>query len=113
MKLLVLIALAVSATAGGVARRLVADDAAVRAVHRDVVARLAGVRVLLKHSAECSIRDLRDVDYRDGGLVFVASDGDRVFAQLEENKGDLLGSFPENQARAFVREFRRLKAGYR
>ena len=74
---------------------------------------LAGVRVLLKHSAECSIRDLRDVDYRDGGLVFVASDGERVFEQLEDNEGDLLASFPENQARAFVREFHRLKAGYR
>jgi hypothetical protein len=74
---------------------------------------LAGVRVLLKHSAECSIQDLRDVDYRDGGLVFVSRDGGQVFQQLEDNKGDLLASFPENQARAFVREFRKLKAGYR
>lgn len=74
---------------------------------------LAGVRVLLKHSAECSIQDLRDVDFRDGGLVFVSRDGDQVFAQLEDNKGDLLASFPDNQARAFVREFHRLKSGYR
>jgi hypothetical protein len=74
---------------------------------------LAGVRVLLKHSAECSIRDLRDVDYRNGALVFLSSDGDKVFGGLEENDGDLMGSFPETQARAFVREFRRLKAAYR
>jgi hypothetical protein len=73
----------------------------------------AGVRVLLKHSAECSIQDLRDVDFRDGALVFVSHDGDSVFGGLEDNKGDLLASFPENQARAFVREFRRLKAGDR
>jgi hypothetical protein len=74
---------------------------------------LAGVRVLLKHSAECSIRDLRDVDFRDGGLMFVSRDGDQVFAQLEDNKGDLLASFPESEARAFVREFRKLKAASR
>jgi hypothetical protein len=74
---------------------------------------LAGVRVLLKHSAECSIRDLRDVDYRNGALVFTSSDGDKVFGDIEENDGDLMASFPESQARAFVREFRRLKAAYR
>jgi hypothetical protein len=70
---------------------------------------LAGVRVLLKHSAECSIRDLRDVDYRNGALVFLSSEGDQVFGDLEENDGDLMASFPESQARAFVHEFRRLK----
>jgi hypothetical protein len=74
---------------------------------------VAGVRVLLKHSAECSIRDLRDVDYRDGALVFVTRDGDRVFNQFESDDVDLLAAFPEREARAFVREFRRFKAGYR
>ena len=71
---------------------------------------LAGVRVLLKHSAECLVRELRDVDYRNDTLVFVTRDGDRVFDGLEVNNGELLGSFPEREARAFVREFRRLKA---
>ena len=74
---------------------------------------LAGVRVLLKHSAECPVRDIRDVDYRDGELVFVTPDGDRVFDGLEVNDGEVLGSFPEREARAFVREFRRLKAASR
>lgn len=73
----------------------------------------AGVRVLLKHSAECPVRELRDVDYRNGALVFVTPDGDRVFDGLEVNDGELLGSFPEREARAFVREFRRLKAANR
>jgi hypothetical protein len=73
---------------------------------------LAGVRVLLKHSAECPIRDLRDVDYRNGSLVFVTRDGDRVFDQLEINDSELVAAFPEREARAFVREFRRLKAAH-
>lgn len=72
---------------------------------------LAGVRVLLKHSAECPVRELRDVDYRGGRLVFVTRSGDRVFDQLQMNDEDLAAAFPEQEARAFVREFRRLKAG--
>ena len=71
---------------------------------------LAGVRVLLKHSAECSLRDLRDVDYRDGELVFISTDGDRVFRGLDMNDDDLTRAFSEREARAFVHEFRRLRA---
>jgi len=73
----------------------------------------AGVRVLLKHGAVCPVRELRDVDYRDGELVFVTRSGDRVFDRVEVDDRDLLASFPEREARAFVREFRRLKAGGR
>lgn len=71
---------------------------------------LAGVRVLLKHSAECSLRDLRDVDYRDGELVFISTDGERVFRGLDMNDDDLTRAFDEREARAFVHEFRRLRA---
>ncbi len=71
---------------------------------------LAGVRVMLKHSAECSLRDLRDVDYRDGELVFISTDGDRVFHGLDMNNDDLTRAFSEREARAFVHEFRRLQA---
>ena len=73
----------------------------------------AGVRVLLKHSADCPVRELRDVDYRDGELVFVTRDGERLFEHLEVSDHDLVAAFPEREARAFVREFRRLKATYR
>ncbi len=71
---------------------------------------LAGVRVLLKHSAECSLRELRDVDYREGELVFIARNGDRVFEHCELDDQDLTRSFSEPEARAFVHEFRRLQA---
>ena len=74
---------------------------------------LAGVRVLLKHSAECPMRELRDVDYRGGRLVFVTRSGDRVFDQLEVNNLPLDSAFPEPEARAFVREFRKLKSSSR
>ena len=33
------------------------------------------IRDLLDHCAECQIRDLRDVDYHDGRLVFTTVDG--------------------------------------
>lgn len=70
---------------------------------------LAGVRVMLKHSAEVPLRDLRDVDYRDGQLVFITRDGDRVFDHIDMNDEDLTQSFSEREARAFVHEFRRLQ----
>ncbi len=70
---------------------------------------LAGVRVLLKHSAECSLRDLRDVDYRDGELVFIGTNGERVFDGIELSDEDLSRSFDEREARAFVHEYRRLR----
>ena len=71
---------------------------------------ISGVRALLDHSAECSIDDLRDVDYRGGKLVFYGTDGDRIFKNLEIDDRDVAESFSPKDARAFVREFRRLKA---
>ncbi len=71
---------------------------------------LSGVRALLDHSAECSIRDLRDVDYSDGRLRFTAECGRRLFDDFDVNGRDVLESFSERDARAFVREFHRLKA---
>src|SRR5207302_1331641 len=38
---------------------------------------LSGVRALLDHSAECPVRELRDVDYRGGRLWFITGDGER------------------------------------
>ncbi len=82
------------------------DNALGEAVKSVVV---AGVRVLLKHSAECPVRELRDVGYHAGRLEFVSRTGDRVFDGLEMNDRDLAEAFPEREAQAFVREFRRLK----
>jgi hypothetical protein len=71
---------------------------------------LEGVREMLNHSAECRIRDIRDIEYRDDSLVITTEDGQRLFDGVEINDEDTLQSFSERDARAFVREFRRAKA---
>ena len=70
---------------------------------------LGSVRSLLDHSLECPIEDLRDVRYRDGRLILITEDGDRIFEDLEINDHYVLEGFTEHDALAFVREFRRVK----
>ena len=70
---------------------------------------LGGVRALLDHSLECPIEDLRDVRYRDGRLILITEDGQRIFEDLTINDHEVLGGFAEDDALAFVREFRRAK----
>jgi hypothetical protein len=43
---------------------------------------LGSVRALLDHSLECPVEDLRDVRYRDGRLILITEDGDRIFEDL-------------------------------
>lgn len=74
---------------------------------------LSGVRTLLDHSAECSIRDIRSVDYRHGRLVVTSTDGERLFDGLDVNKRDVLESFSERDAQQFAREFQRAKSRLR
>lgn len=74
---------------------------------------LAGVRVLLKHSAEVPVASLEDVEYRNGELVFITVDGDRLFQGFDIDEEPLTRSFNELDARAFVREFHRVKAARR
>jgi hypothetical protein len=83
------------------------DHVLARAIKTAVI---KGVTALLDHSAECSIDDLRDVDYRHGRLVIVTEDGDRLFDEVEVEDEDVTSAFSERDARAFVREFRRLKS---
>jgi hypothetical protein len=83
------------------------DNALAQAIKTAV---LSGVRALLDHSAECPIRDVSDVDYRDGRLVFTAENGRRIFENIEVDNRDVMQSFSESDARLFVREFRRAKA---
>src|SRR6185295_17988644 len=52
------------------------DNAIARAVKSAV---LGSVHSMLDHSIECRIRDVRSVDYRDGRLIIVSRDGDRIF----------------------------------
>ena len=71
---------------------------------------ISAVRRLLDHSAECPVRAIADADYRDGRIVFTTPQGDRVLEGLEINDRDLLETFSEADSRAFVQQFRLLKA---
>jgi len=68
------------------------------------------VRELLDHSFVCDVRDLRDVSYDDGRLVFTGRHGRAVFADRDVRHSDAMCGFSEDDARSFVREFRRAKA---
>lgn len=87
------------------------EDNAVARAFMAVV--MSGVRTLLDHSAECPIRDIRDVEYRHGRLVFTTTDGDLVFSQLNVDDRDVMESFSDHDAQSFVREFRRAKGRLR
>lgn len=69
------------------------------------------VRELIDDSFECRVRDLRDVSYEDGRLVFTSRNGKPVFEDTDLCDTDVMSSFSERDARDFVREFRRLKTG--
>jgi hypothetical protein len=69
------------------------------------------VREVLDHSLVCRVSDLRDVTYQDGRLVFTGRNGRRVFGRMEVCDEDVSHAFSERDARNFVREFRRVKAG--
>ena len=70
---------------------------------------ISGVRALLDHSAECPIREVKDVDYRSGELAFTLNDGERLFRHVELDDTNVMQNFSASDARAFVQEFRRLK----
>lgn len=68
-----------------------------------------GVQSLLERSIEVPISELKDVEYRGGHLVFTDGDGEKVFRNVRVNDTDLTSAFSEADARAFVREFHRVK----
>lgn len=68
------------------------------------------VRELLDHSLVCHVRDLREVSYEDGRLVFTGPNGRAVFGHARGCNSDVTQAFSERDARNFAREFRRLKA---
>jgi hypothetical protein len=71
------------------------------------------VRSVLAHSAECPLRDLRSVEYRDGRLVFLTRDDGHVFADMSVDDHDVMEGLSQRDAQEFVREFRRVKAAQR
>ena len=75
-----------------------------------IVTAVAGtVNELIDTSVQCRIRDLRDVSYVDGRLVFTARDGSQIFEDTDMDDCDVVAAFSEHEARKFVREFRSLK----
>ena len=68
------------------------------------------VRAVLDHSLVCHVRDIRDVSYADGQLVFVGRNGRPVFGDIDICDSDVTSAFSERDGQSFVREFRRLKA---
>lgn len=68
------------------------------------------VRELLDHSCTCHVRDIRDVSYVGGRLVFTGRDGRTIFGE-EDSDDDGMRAFSERDARRFVQEFRKVKAG--
>ncbi len=83
------------------------DDNPFGAAIKSAVA--AGVRVLLKHSAEVPVAELDDVQYRNGELVFTTVDGERLFRGFDIDDEPLTRAFSDVDAQAFVREFHRVK----
>lgn len=71
---------------------------------------IGAVLELLDHSAECPIRDVADVEYAHGRLVITTEEGRRLFEDVNVNDSDVMLDFSEHDARAFVREFHRLKS---
>lgn len=74
------------------------------------IAVFSGVRAVLSGSAEYPVRDLRDVEYRDGRLIFTNRNGVRVFRHVRVDNRDMLAGFEESDARLFVDEFHRVQA---
>ncbi len=70
---------------------------------------LSAVRSMLDHSMDCRLRDVRSAEYRDGRLVLVDNDGDRIFDRVSVDGRQVLENFSPADARAFVAEFDRLK----
>lgn len=71
---------------------------------------LASVRSLLDHSAECPIRDVASANVEAGRLVLTSVRGDTLFRDMKVDNRVVMESFTDRNARAFVRELRRLKA---
>jgi len=78
--------------------------------HTIKVAVLSGVSSLLDHSAEIPLDQVKSVDYRDGRLRILTYDGRHLFEKTHVHDENVLESFHERDAMAFVREFQRAKA---
>ena len=69
----------------------------------------SAARSMLNHSIEYPLSEIRSADYRNGELILVTRDGDRLFADTDVNDRDVMRSFSPDQARAFVAQLNRMK----
>jgi hypothetical protein len=73
---------------------------------------LTAVGDVLDHSIEYRVRDIRSVEYRNGRLVIRTRHGHHLFEGAEIDDEPVLESFSAADARAFVREFERVKSDW-
>jgi hypothetical protein len=78
--------------------------------HAIKLAILSSLGDLFDHSAECPVRNIRNVDYRHGRLAFTSDRGKPMFEDISVGGHDVLGDLSEHDAQAFVKEFRRVKS---
>jgi hypothetical protein len=83
------------------------DDNPLGAVIRTVV--YTTVRSLVDHSVEVPLRDIRDVAYRDGQLRITARNGEPLFDDVDVDDCSATHGYAERDARAFVREYQRVR----
>jgi len=86
------------------------DNALGRAIKAAIY---SSVRSMLSNGIECPIRELRDVRYTDGELVFIARNGRHVFQKVDIDDERTTRNFDPDDARAFVREFHKAQARLR
>lgn len=84
------------------------DDNVIASAIKNAV--MSTVETFLDRSAEVSVRDLKDVSYRDGRLVFTTEKDGEIFQKIDVNDEPMMRRFSDVDARAFVQEFRRVKA---
>lgn len=68
-----------------------------------------GLRVLLDHGIEYSLRDLAAARFESGRLVLVSVRGGEVFSGVEIDDRPLMESFLERDARAFAEKVNRAR----
>lgn len=70
-----------------------------------------GVQSALNIDIDYRLSEIRDVDYRNGELVFDFENEDRSFDNIKIDDEPITRAFTDEDARAFVAAFRRVKAG--
>lgn len=69
----------------------------------------SSVKSALDHGYRYDLEDVEDVRYEDGRLTITDRDGDTILDSVKLDDRDAMESFSPEDARRFVKEFRRLK----